>query len=79
MQAIQEELFEHDGATFKIRLFETDVEYKAAAYANGKQVTYFHDVNHETNFGFLRKFGVSYIPQLLQDIKDDISAGRFLV
>ena len=74
----KQETFECEGKTFTIHLVETDDRYEAAAYEGDRQVTCLHTVSHTTNFGFFRKFGESYIPQLIEDIKHDISMGWYL-
>ena len=78
MEILKEETFEHDGKTFTIRLVETNDGYEAAAYEGERQVTCLHAIKYTTNLSFFRKFGVSYVSRLIEDVKHDISEGWYL-
>ena len=81
MQILKQEIFEYDGKTFIIIVDKTNDGYAAAAYdEKGLQVTCLHivDVEHSINISFFRRYGESYAFLLVDDVKKDISMGRYL-
>lgn len=77
MAIIREESFVKDGKTYTIRVVRIGDTFEAAGYDGNRLVTIVHKVADSTNFGFFKKFGVSYVPQLVDDVKNDFSNGWY--
>jgi len=71
----KEEMYQYQGIKYQIKLYRCDSRYKAGAFVGDRQVTIFHAVEDSTNFSFFKKFGESYAPVLINDVKNDIQQG----